>query len=88
MTEMLDASNFENSNSWNLEGTAEEDFDEADLLDDDTFIQSKNDPQETKSILEIPDIIIEDESDPQAWDFDEESKLTAIILTFCELHKR
>ena len=43
MTEMLGASNFENSNSWNLEGTAEEDFDEPDLLDGDTFIQPKND---------------------------------------------
>ena len=84
MTEMLGASNFENSNSWNLEGTAEEDFDEPDLLDGDTFIQPKNDPQETKSFPEISDIIIEDESDSQAWDSDQASKLTAIILTFCE----
>ena len=84
MTEMLGASNFENSNSWNLEGTAEEDFDDPDLSDGDTFIQPKNDPQETKSILEIPDIIIEDESDFQAWDSDQASKLTAIILTLCE----
>ena len=76
MTEMLDASNFENSNSWNLEGTAEEDFDEQDFSDDDTFIQSKNEPQETKSISEIKDIISEDESDAQAWDSDEASKLT------------
>ena len=84
MTEMLGASNFENSNSWNLEGTAEEDFDEPDLLDGDTFIQAKNDPQETKSVPEISDFIIEAESDSQAWDSDQASKLTAIILTFCE----
>ena len=88
MTEMLDASNFENSNSWNLEGTAEEDFDEPDLSDEDTFIQSENEPQETKSIPENQDIIIEDESEAQAWDSDEASKLTAVILTFYELHDR
>ena len=76
MTEMLDASSFENSNSWNLEGTAEEDFEEPDFSDEDIFIQSKNEPQETKSISETKDIITEDENDGQAWDSDEASKLT------------
>ena len=88
MTEMLDASNFENSNSWNLEGTAEEDFDEPDLSDEDTFIQSENEPQETKSIPENQDIIIEDDSDAQGWDSDEARKFTAVLMTFCELLDR